>query len=416
MDRAEAPPRASGGAVLGGLLFSTAGLAVALAQLALDFPAFALPPRWLGQASFLMAAWMILSLAPALLRAGAFARVVYACLRFVLYELLAYPFGGLGGIPLALLCALTAEAALALEPPADRILPVAFIALSLVRPPEATAWDRAVQGFDPARSAILAFIPLALTVALWSFKSALAKASDQAALIGRLKRSGLDLIDTNIVLQEKIVHQEARLLEMERSRISRELHDTIGYTLMNILAMQKAATAILGRDPKKAREFIQKTMEQSELGLRETRAAIGSLRGMARREASIAEVVTRLAKAFENTHIRITADLNNSSPSYGSGVDEALGRFVQEAITNAIKHGNADEIFIGFWRSPEGVTVAVRDNGSGIPATAKSSEGLGLRGMRERLGELGGSVELGNAFGGFRITAFVPASACQVEM
>ena len=154
-------------------------------------------------------------------------------------------------------------------------------------------------------------------------------------------------------------------------------------------------------------------MEQSERGLRDTRAAIGSLRSQESREATIAEVVTRLAKAFENTHIHISADLNNSAPSYGSGIDEALGRFVQEAITNAIKHGNADEITISFWRAPEGLTVSVRDNGSGVTGKRPSHEGIGITGMRERFGELGGAVEMGNAYGGFRISAFVPAAACR---
>ena len=397
----------------GGALLAAAGLSFAMVQLALGLPGLGLPQRWMDQALFVAALWLGLSVASALLRAKGFALLLFALLRLVAYEILSYPLGARGSVTLSLLCALVAETVMALPFPADVILSSTFVAVSLLRPSGASAWNNPVPRSDFADSAAFSFLPLMLILLLRLYKAAQRKAADQQELIGRLKRSGLDLIDTNIALQEKIVTQEARLLEMERSRISRELHDTIGYTLMNILAMQKAAASLFWKNPERAREFIDKTMEQSERGLQDTRAAIGSLRDRGRREATIAEVVTRLAKAFENTHIRISADLNNSAPSYGPRVDEALGRFVQEAITNAIKHGNADEIFIGFWRQPEGLTVSIRDNGSGVEGAAVPAEGIGIRGMRERFGELGGSIAMGNAFGGFRISAFVPAEACR---
>jgi signal transduction histidine kinase len=400
------------GTAHGGALFAALGLAAAIAQIAIVAPALELPPRWMVQALVLVFVWIALSAAPFLLRSGAFARLVFAAFRFAVYAIIVFPLGDRGGIRLLLLCTLVAEAIMVLPYPADILLPLAFIGLSLLRPGGATAWDLPVPALGPAQAMGLAFPPLMLILALGLYKGVLARAGDQGSLIERLKRSGLDLIDTNIVLQEKIVNQEARLIEMERSRISRELHDTIGYTLMNILALQKAASSLLEKDPERAREFMAKTMEQSERGLRDTRTAIGSLRAGGLREATIAETVTRLAKAFENTHIRISADLNNSAPSYGAGVDEALGRFVQEAITNAIKHGNADEIVISFWRAKEGLTVSVRDNGAGLSGKAPPAEGIGIRGMRERFGEIGGEVKMGNAFGGFRIAAFIPASAC----
>lgn len=401
---------------LAGLVFAALGMAAAMIQLAFAFPSLGLPTRWLGQALVLALLWAALSVAPILMRAKGFGRLVFAVARFAVYELLAYPLGGAGGVCLALLCALVVEAVMVLSPPADLILPLLFLALALLRPRGATAWDLSLGAMSVPQALALVLPPLLLVVAFRLYRGALARSGEQRSLIERLKRSGLDLIDTNLVLQEKIIHQETRLLEVERSRISRELHDTIGYTLMNILAMQKAAGALMRKDPGRALEFIVKTMEQSERGLRDTRAAIGSLRGRTEREPTIAEVVTQLARAFENTHIRISADLNNSFPSYGPGVDEVLGRFVQEAITNAIKHGNADEIFINFWRAPEGVTVSVRDNGSGIPGAEPPPEGMGLKGMRERFGEIGGEVSLGNAYGGFRISAFVPALACSVEL
>ena len=412
MNQAEARAARGRGADLAGLLFAGLGMAAAMLELAFDFPRLGLPPRWLGQALVLALLWAALSAAPILMRAKAFSRLVFAFARFAVYELLAYPLGGTGGVCLVLLCALVMEDVMVLASPADLIVPLLFVGLAVLRPSGATAWDKILSAMSLSQALALILPPLLLVIAFRLYRAALARSGEQRSLIDRLKRSGLDLIDTNLVLQERIIHQETRLLEVERSRISRELHDTIGYTLMNILAMQKAAKALMAKDPGRALEFIVKTMEQSERGLKDTRAAIGSLRGRTERESTITEVVTQLARAFENTHIRITADLNNSSPSYGPGVDEVLGRFVQEAITNAIKHGNADEIFINFWRAAEGVTVSVRDNGSGISGSQLPAEGMGLKGMRERFDQLGGRVSLGNAYGGFRISAFVPALAC----
>ena len=401
---------------LGESVFAALGIAITMAQVVSDVPALGPPSTWVAQVAFTMALWFLLSLGPALFRSGAFTRAVCACLRFVLYKFIVYPIGGSGGIAIALLCVLVAEATLTLPSPADRILPLAFIALALVIPSEATAWDMPVRGFDPVQMALLAFVTLTLLVALWFYKAAILKASNQAALIDRLKKTGLNLIDTNIMLQERVVYQARQILTIERSRISRELHDTIGYTLMNILAMQKAAEALLEKDPERAREFIVKTMQQSERGLSETRAAIGSIRSHVEHEVTITEAVTELSRAFKNTHIHISTDLINSAPSYGRRVDKALSRFVQEAITNAIKHGNADEIIITFWRASEGVTVTVQDNGSGIQTKGKLIEGIGLRGMRERLGELGGWIQMGNDFGGFKIIAFVPDASYRTWM
>jgi len=71
-----------------------------------------------------------------------------------------------------------------------------------------------------------------------------------------------------------------------------------------------------------------------------------------------------------------------------------LYRIAQEAVTNAIKHGKPNRIEIGLARTPGRIILAVKDNGSGLPAKPRKKPGMGLRIMRYRAGVMGGSLAI----------------------
>jgi len=83
---------------------------------------------------------------------------------------------------------------------------------------------------------------------------------------------------------------------------------------------------------------------------------------------------------------------------------------VQEGLTNALRHSGADQVDVSVSRAEGALHVVVRDNGAGLDAErAPSGGGLGLRGMSERVGALGGALTLGNdAKGGARLAASLP--------
>ena len=85
-------------------------------------------------------------------------------------------------------------------------------------------------------------------------------------------------------------------------------------------------------------------------------------------------------------------------------------RIVQEALANALRHSGANRVEVAVKRSKGALHIVVRENGAGLHATrSASSSGLGLRGMSERVGALGGALTLANdARGGARLTASLP--------
>jgi signal transduction histidine kinase len=409
MTRIAEPSRVS----LAGIGLAIAGHGAAYVQFTEALRGMAVSEHWYAQGVFLLSLSAALSLAGHLLRASGPRLILLVAVRFAVFIVFAYPLGSATAPRASLLCVLAFDIMILGAPPVDMILTALVLAGGSILPQGAIAWGSRVHELGASEALAASFGPAVVAAAGAAYKRYKAIATERKRMLDLVQRTNLELIDTNLVLQEKVIDQEGTIIELERNRISRELHDTIGYTLMNILVLQKAAAALIRRKPAEAEEFMAKTVSQAEQGLRETREAIRMLRGDAAKPLGVVEAVSRLARAFENTHIRIAANLNNSARSYGPSADDALRRFVQEAITNAIKHGNADEIAIGFWRGESGLSVSVRDNGSGVEDIGGIQEGLGMKGMRERLGALGGRIAAENLVDGFRITAFVPTGCLE---
>jgi signal transduction histidine kinase len=192
----------------------------------------------------------------------------------------------------------------------------------------------------------------------------------------------------------------------ERNRISRELHDTIGYTFTNLIMMMEAATDLAEKDPAEMRQTMQTARRQAEQGLTEVRRALYALREReVPREVGLAAIV-RLVRLFElATHVTVKTEFGNVPASCGEEIDSALYHFVQEGLTNSFRHGRATHVDLIFWRDGDDITVTLRDNGSGA---GEIDEGIGIRGMRERFGKLGGTIDAGSFPGGFRLVAELP--------
>jgi signal transduction histidine kinase len=95
--------------------------------------------------------------------------------------------------------------------------------------------------------------------------------------------------------------------------------------------------------------------------------------------------------------------------SFGAEKDRIAYRAVQEGISNALRHGRATEIGIQFSRQGTGVGIAIVDNGTGFDVL---SEGFGLMGIRERVSQVGGTVEIrGEPGTGTRLSVWIPLEA-----
>ncbi len=207
------------------------------------------------------------------------------------------------------------------------------------------------------------------------------------------------LLERNVQLlaTRQLLADHAR--SAERLRIARNLHDGLGHHL-TALSLNLEAAAHLGDGA--TREHITRAQALTRALLDETRT-VGHRSARGRRRSRSAAIRAMLAPIDSP---RVHFDAPASLPLPDPAQAEALLRLVQEIVTNALRHAGARNLWISV--SADGPTVEVRGRDDGHGAAAWH-DGHGLRGMRERLAELGGSLDVASQPGaGFSVAARLP--------
>jgi signal transduction histidine kinase len=229
----------------------------------------------------------------------------------------------------------------------------------------------------------------------------------------RLRRERMAELEERALRAEREAERERRLAAAEeRGRIARDLHDSAGHAINVILVHAGMGRLQTERDPERAREAFA-TIEEVA---RETVGEIDQMVRVLREDASLdgeVEPPAGLASLEGLVDRHRAAGLDVSSSIYGerrplpAAVDRGAYRIVQEALTNAARHGNGNaRVQIAFGERDlevfvENVLVP------GRPARSESG-GHGLVGMRERAALLGGSLEAGPREGRFEVRARLP--------
>lgn len=192
----------------------------------------------------------------------------------------------------------------------------------------------------------------------------------------------------------------------ERNRITREIHDSIGYTFTNVTMMLEASQDLAKEVSPRLMETLRSARELSRQGLDEIRKALYLLRGKEEGRPVGISAIHRLVRIFSRaSKIHVDVEYSNMPMSSGAEFDSAIYHFVQEGLTNVLRHSDSTKIRIVFWVEINNFKVTMSDNGSG---TANFHEGIGFLGMRERLGKLGGTLTIKNGVDGFVIAASIP--------
>jgi signal transduction histidine kinase len=387
------------------LLFSTVSHVVAFLQFAASFSTLGLPARWYVQFGLLVGGSLACATLQFALYRRDIAQTMLVLLRLLFLFIATYPLGNAMNVRATLVASFVFEAMIYYPVPWALVSSLALVAASVFLHNGVSVWNAQSTAASLDTLLFLGFYPLAVMFLGLLLKNAQRLASERKRLIEQLRQASTSLVETNIRLQEHVVRGEEQAKLLERGRISRELHDTVGYALMNIIVTMKASLELSHRDGERMREFMAKGIEQAQKGLADTRGALRELRAVAAQPLSLIASVDRLAGAFKDTHIAVAAHYSNMPWSFTEEIDATIYRIVQEGITNAIRHGNATKIDINLSLDGSRIGVAVLDNGSG---TAEITEGIGMAGIRERLAQLGGGLSAGNSAGGFLLSAWLP--------
>ena len=192
-----------------------------------------------------------------------------------------------------------------------------------------------------------------------------------------------------------VAREEQAVLE-ERARIARELHDVIAHHV-SAIAIQADTGRLTAPGGAEQFEAIGDTAREA---MTEMRRVLGVLRSDAGSELTPQPGLEQLPRLLEDVGLTTEGTPVPLSP----GTELTAYRVVQEALTNARRHAPGASVEVTLAYSPETLTVRVRDDGPGGAAP----EGHGLRGMRERVTMVGGSLRVESA-DGFLIEAVLPA-------
>lgn len=200
----------------------------------------------------------------------------------------------------------------------------------------------------------------------------------------------------------------------ERSRIAREVHDILAHTLTVLVVQIGATKRLIDQDRDKAKQQLDTVAQLARDGLAEVRRSVHALHSPHENGVPALAVLVQEFAQRTNTacHFEVASDL----PILPPDVSTALYRVTQEALTNAVRHGNAHEIVARLHRDAIDLVLTIGDDGIGAgTAGPAAGGGNGLRGARERLAAFGGTLlTRTGATGGFTVEARVPITSLAI--
>ncbi|MFI9588797.1 sensor histidine kinase [Nonomuraea sp. NPDC052265] len=235
-----------------------------------------------------------------------------------------------------------------------------------------------------------------------------------AGLYANTRRRYLEGLEERAERAERERDQQARMAAAaERTRIARELHDVVAHNVSVMVVQADGAGFALDSDPEQARLAVRNISKTGRAALAEMRRMVGVLRESEDDDTEYTPQpgLGQLEELVRGAGVPASLRIGGVPGELPEGQQLAVYRIVQEALTNALKHGGPHvharvEIDYG---GPE-LVVRVTDDGRGA-AAPRSPDGHGLIGMRERVGMYGGAVSAGPLTGGgFEVLARLPTA------
>jgi PAS domain S-box-containing protein len=210
-----------------------------------------------------------------------------------------------------------------------------------------------------------------------------------------------------------------RMQDEERKRIGRDLHDTLGQcvTAMKI-SLDSLAASVQPKDPETGKQVLQ-CVHLAEECVREVRTISYLLYPPMLEEVGLRSAIYWYLEGFTSrSGIRATFDVSPDFGRLSRDAELALFRVLQEGLTNVHRHSGSETAHVRLSAQEGTATLEISDEGTGIPSAVleewgrswQRAMGVGLRGMRERLTQLGGELEISSSDRGTTVRATVPAA------
>lgn len=218
-------------------------------------------------------------------------------------------------------------------------------------------------------------------------------------------RSRSELAAANHRLRQYALMIENQATLQERTRIAREMHDSVGHALTAQSIQLENVALWITQDQVKATEHLQTARSLGKDALQSVRHTVSALRNNPLQGQSLSQALMTLTQEFERTtsvQVKLSTHLEAPVPKE---VAAALYRLVQEALTNVSKHSDASQVVVDVSDQTSSLGLTIADNGQGF-TPEQNTTGFGLQGMQERTAALGGTFALHSQ----------PQAGCQIHV
>jgi two-component system sensor histidine kinase DegS len=219
--------------------------------------------------------------------------------------------------------------------------------------------------------------------------------------------SSLETLQQKQMFGAKIIKAQ----EEERRRVAREIHDGPAQAMANVVFRAEVCERLIDTDLQRAKNELRDLREQVRLCLKETRKIIFDLRPMTLDDLGLVPTVRRLLDTMkERTGMISEVKVMGEEKRLDTHFEISLFRIIQEALNNVEKHAKAVSVVVKLEFRSGFATAVIEDDGVGFDAaTCPGAESFGLMGMKERIGLLGGEVNVKSSPGkGTQVYARVP--------
>ncbi|WP_035119634.1 sensor histidine kinase [Cohnella panacarvi] len=182
----------------------------------------------------------------------------------------------------------------------------------------------------------------------------------------------------------------------ERQRIARDLHDTLGQKLSLIGLKSDLAMKLISRDPDQAQAELLDVRLTARSALKEVREIVTNMRGM-----RIEDEIVHMRQMLKAAEIELSLEGDSKSISMSLLSENVVSMCLKEAVNNIVKHSHATSCTVSMESTDSELLIRVTDNGVGLGKLDKmpdkplgNTQGNGLRGMKERLEFINGSLEI----------------------
>ena len=207
----------------------------------------------------------------------------------------------------------------------------------------------------------------------------------QYRMADQARWAATEFATANVRLQESLSRSEVINTNRERSRVAREVHDTVGYALTAVLVQLRTLRQVFVKRPEIAEEILREAEGTVRTAIEEVRSEVYALKREQPLQLSWQARWRQLGRSFaDTTGTRVQMSIPEDMPPLSEAVGGAVYRVIQEGLTNAIRHGRATivDVTIRWKPDPGTLLLLVSDNGRGADGMEL---GVGLKGIRERV-------------------------------